>query len=57
MAKTTELNPKLIPVIKEFLRYSWYDINFEYSGLTNLEQKICTPEEFEELVAWTLSAD
>jgi hypothetical protein len=47
-----ELARKRDGVIKKFLHYSFEDIHYTYTNLTEQEQGLCTKEQFEELMAW-----
>lgn len=38
---------RFIELAKEFLKYSFDDIDFEYDGLTGKEQRLLDKEEFE----------
>ena len=38
---------RFIELAKEFLKYSFDDIDFEYDGLTGEEQRLLDKEEFE----------
>ena len=44
--------PDVTKIAKDFLRYSFNDINFNYDSLTDTEKDLCTREEFEALRAW-----
>lgn len=39
-------------VARAFLAYSFKDIGFKYSDLTDTEKALCTPQEWAKLVAW-----
>ena len=48
--KTVEEGAKL------FLNYSFKDIGCKYEKLTPAEKQLCTPEEYQKLVAWIATA-
>ena len=47
-----DLSVEETKVIKDLLRYSWEDINYQYSGLTDREKELLHEETFERLVKW-----
>lgn len=47
-----QLRPDLLKVIAGLLHYSFKDIRFKYDDLTDQEQSLCTPEQFDEIAHW-----
>ncbi len=42
-------------IIRRFLRYSFFDVHFEYDALTPEERSFCSKQEFEQLARWVLN--
>jgi hypothetical protein len=42
----------VLDAVKALLHYSWKDIDYRYSGLTEEERSYVTPEQFELLTRW-----
>lgn len=41
-----------LDVIKRFLTYSFSPVSFDYDKLSHEEKKLCTREEFNQIIAW-----
>lgn len=53
--KYETLPRELNATVARFLRYSFEDVDYNYDDLTDQEQRLTTPKEFKQLVAWTKS--